>query len=75
MRDLTLDRVLTEVEALSAEDQALLEELLHKRRIEAWREETAASARRAVKALRRGKLKPQSPKDVVTALRSGLKAD
>jgi tRNA(His) 5'-end guanylyltransferase len=75
MSAVTLDRVLTQAEALSADERAMLEELLHKRRIEAWRNETASSARKAAKALRRGKLKPQSSKDIIAALRSGLKAD
>jgi hypothetical protein len=70
-----LDRVLTEVECLSPEEQALLEELLHKRGIETWRKDTAASARKGAKALRCGKLRPQSPKDVIAALRLGLNAD
>ena len=75
MGTMTLDRVLTEAESLSVEEQAMLEELLHKRRIEAWRKETAAAARQAAKALRCGKLTAQSPRDVIAAVRSGLKAD
>jgi hypothetical protein len=75
MDTMTLDRVLTEVESLSTEEQAMLEELLHKRRMEAWRKETAAAAKQEAKALRCGKLKPQSANDVIAALRSGLKAD
>jgi hypothetical protein len=70
---LTLDRVLTEVEALSAEEQSILEDLLHKRRIEAWRKETAKEAKKTVKALQAGKLRAQQSKDVIAALRSGLK--
>jgi len=42
MSALTLDRVLTSAEALPAEEQAMLEELLRRRRIESWRAETAA---------------------------------
>ena len=71
----TLDRVLTEAEALSAEEQALLEELLHRRRIEAWRKETAIEAKKAAKALRAGKLRAQPAKDLIAALRSALKDD
>jgi hypothetical protein len=69
----TLDRVLTEAEALSAEEQSILEDLLHRRRIEAWRKETAKEAQKTVKALKTGKLRAQQPKDVIAALRSGLK--
>ena len=75
MAAMTLDRVLTEVEALSAEEQAMLEDLLQKRRIEHWRKETAAAARQAVKAFRAGKLKARPAKEVIEALRSNLKAD
>ena len=70
---LTLDRVLTEAASLSAEEQSILEDLLHRRRIEAWRKETAKEAKKAVKALQSGKLKAQQSKDVIEALRSGLK--
>ena len=75
MATITLDRVLTEAQALSAEEQAMLEDLLHKRRVEYWRKETAAAARQAVKDFRAGKLKAQPAKEVIAALRSNLKAD
>jgi hypothetical protein len=75
MAAVTLDRVLTQVEALSTEEQAMLEDLLHKRRIECWRKETAAAARQAVKAFQAGKLKAQPATEVIAALRSDLKAD
>jgi hypothetical protein len=75
MPAVTLDRVLSEVEALSAEEQAMLEELLHQRRVECWRKETAAAARQAAKAFQAGKLKAQPAKDVIAALRIDLKAD
>jgi lipase chaperone LimK len=51
------DRVLTEAEALPADEQEMLESLLRQRRIEAWRQETAEEAWSAIKALRSGKLK------------------
>lgn len=75
MGTMTLDRVLTEAEALSADERAMLEELLHKRRVEAWRKETAADAAKATRALRAGKLKAQPADDVIAALRVGLKAE
>jgi len=68
----TLEKVLSEAESLPLEDQIMLEELLHKRRIEKWRKETAAAGRKAVKAYQSGKLKGQSADNVIAALR-GLK--
>jgi hypothetical protein len=72
MAGITLDRVLAEAEALPAEEQAMLEELLRQRRIETWRRETAAAAQAAAKHLRAGKLKPQSADDGIARLRAGL---
>jgi hypothetical protein len=57
MASLTVDRVLTEAEALTADEQEMLESLLRRRRIETWRQETAAEARSAIRAFRSGKLK------------------
>ncbi len=71
MANLTLDRVLTDAEALPADEQELLESLLRKRRIEAWRQETAAAAKEAMKSLRAGKLKPQSAESIIARLRLG----
>ena len=70
MATLTFDRVLASAEALSVEEQAMLEELLHRRRIEAWRTETAAEAETAAKAFRAGKLKSASAESVIAHLRS-----
>jgi hypothetical protein len=70
MAALTLDRVLTSAEALPAEEQAMLEELLRRRRIESWRSETAADAAQSVKDLHAGKLKPQSVGSVIARLRA-----
>ncbi len=60
----TLDRVLTEAGTLPADEQEMLENLLRQRRIEAWRQETAAEAKKAVKAFRSGKLKGRSVENV-----------
>ena len=68
MAVLTLNRVLTQAEALPADEQEMLENLLHRRRIEAWRRETAAEAKKAVKAFRAGKLKSQSVENVMARL-------
>lgn len=75
MAAITLDRVLTEAAALPADEKVMLEDLLRKRRVEAWRIETAAAAKRAVKDFRAGKLKSQSPDDVIARLRAGLDTD
>ena len=69
MAPLTLDRVLTEAEALPAEEQEILESLLRQRRIEAWRQETAAEARSSIRAFRSGKLKSQSAESLLASLR------
>ena len=70
MAALTLDHVLTQAEALPADEQEMLESLLRRRRIEAWRRETAAEAKKGVKAFRSGKLKGQSVESVISRLRS-----
>jgi len=70
MATLTLDRVLADAEALPAEERAMLEELLQKRRVEAWRRDTATDARRAVKAFRSGKLHSHSAEGAIALLRT-----
>lgn len=70
MAALTLDRVLASAEALPEDEQAMLEELLRRRRVERWRADTAAEAARSAKALRAGKLKPQSVGSVIARLHS-----
>jgi hypothetical protein len=69
MAAVTLERVLTEAETLPAEEQEMLESLLRQRRIETWRQETAAEATRAIKAFRAGKLKSQPPGKLIASLR------
>jgi hypothetical protein len=66
----TLDRILTEAEALPADEQAMLEELLRGRRIETWRRETATKAKKASTAFRSGKLKSLSAEKVIAKLRA-----
>jgi hypothetical protein len=70
MAILTFDRVLASAEALPPEEQAMLEELLHRRRIENWRMETAADASAAAKAFRSGKLKSASADNIIARLRT-----
>jgi len=69
MTTLTLDRVLADAAALPEDEREMLEELLRKRRIEAWRADTAVEAKKAAAALRSGKLKPQSAETVIARLR------
>ena len=68
MAALTLDRVLAQAEALPADEQEMLETLLRQRRIESWRQETAAEAKRVIKAFRSGKLKSQSVENLIARL-------
>jgi CHASE3 domain sensor protein len=65
----TLDRVLTDAEALPADEQEMLESLLRQRRIESWRLETAAAAKSAIRAFRSGKIKSQSAESLIADLR------
>jgi hypothetical protein len=65
----TLDEVLSDAERLPAEDKLILEELLRKRRIEAWRAETAAEAKKTVADFHAGKLKPETAKQIIARLR------
>ena len=66
----TLDNVLTSIEALPTEDRELLENLLHQRRIETWRQETAAEAKSVIKSFRSGKLKSQPVTSIIARLRA-----
>ena len=72
---ITLDKVLTSAETLPRDEQEMLEDLLRKRRIEAWRRETAAEARKAIKAFRVGRLKTEPVETVIRSLRAGLQAE
>lgn len=69
MAAVTLDRVLTEAEALPKDEREMLESLLRQRRIEAWRQETAAEAKSVIKAFRSGKLKSESAESLIASLR------
>lgn len=66
----TLERVLTQAETLSPDEQEMLEDLLRGRRIEVWRAETASEAKKAARAFRSGKLKSQPVADVIARLRT-----
>lgn len=69
MATLTLDRVLSDAGRLPSDEQQILEDLLRKRRIEAWRAETATEGKKSAAAFRSGKLKAQSAEEVITRLR------
>lgn len=68
MNSMTLDRVLTSAEALPADEREMLEQLLHKRRVEAWREQTARMGRKALKDYRAGRIKPEPVEDIIARL-------
>jgi hypothetical protein len=72
---MTLDQVLSSAETLPSDEGEILEELLRKRRIEAWRQETAAAARKAVRAFRAGKLKAEPVESVIGSPRAGLETE
>ena len=56
MATATLNQALTLFGQLSGEDQELMLEIARKRRIEAWRKETAAYAKKGLRDHRAGKL-------------------
>lgn len=70
MSALTLERVLSEAEALSIDERAMLEELLRGRRLEAWRRDTATEAKKALRAFRSGKLKSEPVDGIIARLRA-----
>jgi len=71
----TLNQALTIFGKLSGEDQDMMLEIARKRRIEAWRKETAAYGRKAVRDFRAGKLKAESAQSVVARLRAEWAAE
>ncbi len=72
MSTMTLDRVLTAVESLPDDEQAMLEELLRKRRVEKWRRDTAAEGRKAIRNFRAGRVKSAPVEDVIARLHAGI---
>lgn len=68
MAAITLERVLSEAKSLPPEEQAMLEELLHKRRLDSWRQEAAVAARKSIKEFRAGKLKLETVDSVIARL-------
>jgi hypothetical protein len=54
---------------LPADEQEILACLLRQRRIQTWRQETAAEAKSAIRAIRAGKLKRRPAESLITRLR------
>ena len=71
---MTLDQALDAINELPSEQREMLEEILHKRKIEERRTEIAASAREANEAFQAGELKPQPVEQVIADLRAALQA-
>jgi len=69
MPTVTLDQALTVFSKLSSEDQELMLEIGCARRIELWREETAAHGKKALAAARAGKLKAYTADELIERLR------
>jgi hypothetical protein len=65
---ITLDQVLDSAMLLNPEQQETLIEIIQKRQIEAWRKETALSARQAIQAFRAGNCKPVTAEGVISHL-------
>ena len=74
MSTITLDRILTEAEALPEEEQAMLADLWRGRQIEKWRRDTALEGKKAVRAFKAGKIKGQTAQQVIARLRAGNEA-
>lgn len=72
MKPAVFDEAPTLASALPDDRQERLEVLLRRRRIEAWRRDTAAEAKTAARALRSGKLAPLPVEDGIAGLRAGL---
>jgi hypothetical protein len=71
----TLDEVLDAVMELPTEQQEMLIQIVHQRRIENRREEIVQTARESIAEFRSGKLKPQTAEEVIKDLRSLLETD
>lgn len=68
MATATLNEALTLFGQLSGEDQELMLEIARKRRVEAWRKETAAYAKKALRDYRAGKLKAEPVAEMLQRL-------
>ena len=70
----TLDQALDAASQLPADQREMLEQILHRRRLEEQRRELAQSAREAIHAFHEGQLPAQSAEQVVTELRASLRS-
>lgn len=70
----TLDQALDTVSQLPAEQREMLEQILHRRRIEEQRRELAQSARESIQAFHDGQGRPQSAEEVIAELRASLRS-
>ena len=68
----TLDKALDMVMELSPDEQEMLLNIVHKRRIDARRVQLADSLDEARRAWQAGELKAQSANEVIVALRDSL---
>lgn len=72
---ITLDQALETVMQLSTDQQDMLVDILHSRRIEQRRREMAVDAQASIAAFHQGKFKPQSVDEIVLELRRALDDD
>ncbi len=72
---MTLDKVLDAAENLPADQRKMLIEILERREIEAWREETAREAKEAIRAFHAGELKSQPVEEIISDLEKSLDED
>jgi len=71
---ITLDQALDTVSQLPAEQREMLEQILHRRRIEEQRRELAQNARESIQAFHDGQGRPQSAEAVIAELRASLQS-
>jgi hypothetical protein len=69
---ITLDEALETVSQLPAEQREMLEQILHRRRIDEQRREWAQNARESAQAFHAGQGRPQSAEEVIAELRVAL---
>lgn len=68
----TLDQAIDAAMQLPPEQQEMLMEIIHKRQVEARRQEIADDAQESLANFREGKLKPQSVPEIIEELRQAV---
>ncbi|NJM78345.1 MAG: hypothetical protein HC852_24410 [Acaryochloridaceae cyanobacterium RU_4_10] len=68
----TLDQALDTAMQLSSDQQEMLIQILHNRRIETRREEIAQDAKTSIAAFHAGQLKSQTAEEAISELRQSL---